>query len=132
NGEAGVNVSGDFEGNYITGKASYNFNADNSISAQINHNSSAPNYNYMLYQSVYKNYNWQNNFNNIETQQLQFNIHSKFIGDVSLGITTVNDYVYLKKDGVENLIKPFQSDKSISYLKLKIEKGFTFLKKFTL
>ena len=130
--EAGVNVSGDFDGNFFTGKMSYSLNDNNAVEAQINHNSTAPNYNYLLYQSVYKNYNWQNNFNNIETQELGFKLKSKWIGDVSLNYTTINDYVYLKKDGVDDLIKPFQTDQTINYLKVKWEKGFNFLKKFSL
>lgn len=131
-GAAGLNVSGDFEGNYVSGIVEYDLNNHIDIEAHINHNSTAPNYNYLLYQSVYKNYNWQNRFNNIETQQLGFAIKSKWIGDVSIDFTTINDFVYFKKDGVEDLIKPFQTDQSISYLKLKWEKGFNFLRKFTL
>jgi hypothetical protein len=130
--EAGVNVSGDFDGNFFTGKMSYSLNDNNAVEAQINHNSTAPNYNYLLYQSVYKNYNWQNNFNNIETQELGFKLKSKWIGDVSLNYTTINDYVYLKKDGVDDLVKPFQTDQTINYLKVKWDKGFNFLKKFSL
>lgn len=131
-GEAGLNVSGDFEGNFFTGKASYSLNENNRIEAQINHNATAPNYNYLLYQSVYKNYNWQNNFNNIETQQISFGLDTKWFGNLSLNYTTINDYVYFKKDDVDNLIKPFQTDQTINYLKLKWEKGFNFLRKFTL
>ena len=131
-GEAGLNVSGDFEGNFFTGKASYSLNENNSVEAYINHNSTAPNYNYLLYQSVYENYNWQNNFNNIETQQLGFGLSSKWLGNVSLNFTTINDYTYFKKDGIDDLVKPFQTDQTINYLKLKWEKGFNFLRKFTL
>ncbi|WP_191860657.1 putative porin [Hanstruepera ponticola] len=131
-GEAGLNVSGDFEGNFFTGKASYSLNENNNVEAYINHNSTAPNYNYLLYQSVYKNYNWQNNFNNIETQQLGFGLNSKWFGNVVLNYTTINDYTYFKKDGADDLVKPFQTDQTISYLKLKWEKGFDFLRKFTL
>lgn len=131
-GEAAINVSGDFEGNYFTGRASYNLNEHIKVDAHINHNSTAPNYNYLLYQSVYKNYNWKNNFNNTETQQLGFNINSKWLGNISLDYTTINDFTYFKKDGVDDLVKPFQTDQTINYLKFKWEKGFNFLKKFTL
>ena len=131
-GEAGLNVSGDFEGNYFKGKASYDLNEAIKVSAEINHNSKAPNYNYLLYHSVYKNYNWQNNFNNTETQQLQFQLASKWIGNITLGYTTINDYTYFEKDATDDLVKPFQTDQTINYLKVKWEKGFNFLRKFTL
>ena len=58
-GKAAVNVSGDFDGNYITGAASYKIDDDNSAEASITLHSVAPNFNYVLYQSDYVNYNWQ-------------------------------------------------------------------------
>ena len=65
-------VISDFDGNFIKGKASFKLNEDISASAQINHSSKVPNYNFLLYQSDYINYNWRNNFKNTETQQLAF------------------------------------------------------------
>ncbi|MGB2683965.1 MAG: putative porin, partial [Olleya sp.] len=70
NGNAGLNVTGDFDGNYISGTASYQLNSDLKILANINHSSIAPNFNTLLFQSDYKNYNWSNQFNNIKSQQL--------------------------------------------------------------
>ncbi|SFN99736.1 Putative porin [Bizionia echini] len=130
--EAGLNVIGDFDGNYISGNMSYKLNDKLSVGAEASHNSRAPNYNYQLYQSVYKNYNWQTNFNNTETQQLGFNINSKLLGMVSANFTTINDYTYFMKEGADDLVKPFQTDQSISYVKVKWEKGFNFLRKFSL
>lgn len=131
-GEAGLNIAGDFDGNYLLGNASYRFNDNFKFGADVSHNSKAPNYNYQLYQSVYKNYNWQSKFNNTETQQLGFYVQSKLLGTVSANVTNINDYTYFKKDGLDDLIKPFQTDQSISYVKLKWEKGFNFFRKFTL
>tara|TARA_R110002012_G_C11674982_1_gene613573 strand:- start:59 stop:2035 length:1977 start_codon:yes stop_codon:yes gene_type:complete len=130
--EAGLNVVGDFDGNYILGNTSYILNDKLSVGAQVSHNSRAPNYNYQLYQSVYKNYNWQSNFNNTETQQLGLNVNSKLFGTISADFTTINDYTYFMKDGVDDLVKPFQTDQTISYVKVKWEKGFNFFRKFTL
>ncbi|OIQ21280.1 putative porin [Lacinutrix sp. MedPE-SW] len=121
-GDLGANVSGDFSGNHITVKTSYNINSDIEISAQINNNSKAPNYNQQLYQSDYINYNWKTNFNNIKTQQLLFNLKSNKLVNLSVDASTINDYVYFKKDETSNTVKPFQSDKSITYLRLKVNK----------
>ncbi|WP_299892006.1 putative porin [uncultured Lacinutrix sp.] len=126
NGDLGVNVSGDFNGNYITVNAGYKLNNDISISAQINNNSKAPNYNAQLYQSDYINYNWQNQFKNIKTQQLSFNVRSKKILNVSLDLSTINDHLYFAKNDTDNLVKPFQSDKSITYLRVKANKEIKF------
>jgi hypothetical protein len=130
-GEFGLNVSGDFEGNFIKGRASYQFTDDLTFSAQIDHNSKAPNYNFLLYQSVYKNYNWQSNFNNTETQNIQFALNSNKIANVSFSLTSINDYLYFKKESVSGLVKPFQNDNSISYLTIKLEKEIKY-KKFAL
>lgn len=121
-GELGVNVSGSFVGNFINAEASYKLNDDLSASAQINNNTAAPDYNKQLYQSDYTNYNWENQFNTVKTQQIAFNLKSKKIADITLDLTTINDYVYFGLDPVTNLVKPFQNNKSITYLRLKASK----------
>lgn len=121
-GELGVNVSGDFGGNFLKATTSYIINEDLRASAQINLNTAAPNYNTLLHQSDYINYNWQNEFNTVKTQQMAFNIESKKLANVTLDLTTINDYVYFAIDETSDLVKPFQNDKSITYLRLKVQK----------
>ncbi len=121
-GEMGINVTGDFDGNYIKGTASFKLNDDMSATASINHSSKVPNYNFLLYQSDYVNYNWRNNFNNTETEQLSFHLKSKKIVDVSVDYSTITDYAYFKKDETTNLIKAFQNNSTITYLRIKLEK----------
>ena len=121
-GELGINVSGDFDGNFLKGKASFKLNDDISAIASVNHSSKAPNYNTLLYQSDYISYNWQNNFNNTETEQLAFQLKSKKIANISADYSTISDYVYFKKDETSNQIKAFQNSNSISYLRVKLDK----------
>jgi len=123
NGELGINVSGDFDGNYFRGEIAFNVLEDLMASAQIKHVSKAPNYNKLLYQSDYINYNWQNNFKNIDTQQLSFKLESKKFGNISIDYSTISDYAYFakKEDG---LVSPFQNNETINYLKVKLEKEF--------
>ena len=125
-GEVGVNVVGDFDGNFIKGAASFKLNDDMSAIAEINHNSKAPNYNTLLYQSDYINYNWQNNFNNTETQQLAFHLKSNKLANISVDYSTITDYTYFKKDETSNLVKAFQNSKTITYLRVKLEKEIKF------
>ncbi len=124
NGEMGINVTGGFDGNYIKGEASFKLNDDISAIAAINHSSRAPNYNTLLYQSDYINYNWQNNFNNTETEQLSFHLKSNKIANISADYSTITDYTYFKKDETTNLVKPFQNSSTITYLRVKLEKEF--------
>ncbi|WP_303319087.1 putative porin [Flavivirga abyssicola] len=121
-GELGVNVSGDFDGNFLKGKATFKLNDDISVIASINHSSKAPNYNTLLYQSDYKNYNWKNNFNNIETQQLAFQLKSKKIADISVDYSTISDYVYFKKDTTSTQVQAFQNSNTVNYLRVKLDK----------
>ena len=132
NGELGLNISGDFDGNFIKGDASFIFNNDVSAKASVNHDSKAPNYNTLLYQSDYVNYNWQNNFKNTETQQLAFQLKSKKYVSVEVDYTTINNYTYFKRDNTGIVdgnfmpIKAFQSNTSITYLRAKIENEIRF------
>ncbi|SFZ89170.1 Putative porin [Flaviramulus basaltis] len=120
-GELGINISGDFDGNFLKAQASFKLNEDIAATATLNHSSQAPNYNTLLYQSDYINYNWQNNFTNTETQQLAFNVKYKKLANITLDYSTINDYVYFKEDETSNQVKPFQNNNSITYLRVKFE-----------
>lgn len=121
-GEAGLNVTGGFSGNFIKGTASFKLNDDMSATATINHSSKTPNYNFLLYQSDYKNYNWQNSFNITGTEQLSFHLKSNKIASISADYSTITDYAYFKKDETTNLVKAFQNSSTITYLRVKLEK----------
>ncbi|MFD2551754.1 putative porin [Bizionia sediminis] len=129
--KAGLNVLGDFNGNYLEADASFKVNNNLQVGATASHNSSAPNYNFLLYQSTYKNYNWQTSFNNVDTQQLELYVTSRLFGNVSANVTNIIDYAYFRKDDTGS-VKPFQTSNSIQYIKVKWEKGFNFLKRFSL
>jgi hypothetical protein len=122
NGDVGVNLSGDFQGNYIKGDASIKLTDDIKASALINHSSKAPNYNALLYQSNYINYNWQNKLNNIETQQIAFKLESEKIANVSIDFSTINNYTYFKEDEITNQVVAFQSNSIINYLRVRLQK----------
>ncbi|WP_142783979.1 putative porin [Changchengzhania lutea] len=120
-GELGINISGEFDGNFIKAEASFNLNDDIAASASLNHSSTVPNYNVQLYQSDYINYNWRTNFNNTETQQLGFRLKFKELLNATIDFNTINDYIYFKQDENTDQVRPFQNDKSISYLRLKVQ-----------
>lgn len=131
-GRFGINVAGDFDGNFFSGKAGYSINKDALIEASININSKAPNYNFLLYQSDYINYNWVNNYNNIETRQLAFQLKSKKLVDIELDYTSIDDFTYFEKsNGDNNLVKPNQFNETINYFRVKISKELKY-NKFTL
>ncbi|MDB2462685.1 putative porin [Algibacter sp.] len=126
NGELGANISGDFDGNYLKANAIFYLNSEISASASINHSSKVPNYNTLLYQSDYINYNWQNNFNNVETQQIGFNLKYKKLANITVDYSTIDNYVYFQQDETTLQVAPFQNNSTISYLRVKFENEIKF------
>ena len=124
-GRFGINISGDFTGNYLTGKASFKYNDDLDLGASININSRAPNYNFLLYQSDYINYNWQNNFDNVQTKHLAFHLRSEKIANVDVDYTTINNHAYFSKD-VDGFVKPNQFGSAINYVRVKVSREFKY------
>ena len=125
-GELGSNISGDLTGNYLLANVNYKLNDSNSIQLQLNSNSRAPNYNYQLFQSDYINYNWQNNFNNIQTNQFSAKINAKKIADFSVDFTTIDNHTYFKKETEDSFVKPFQNTSTINYVRLKAKREFKY------
>ena len=126
-GELGVNISGDFDGNFLSGQAAYQLTDDIKLKAKINTNSRQPNYNHLLYQSDYINYNWnnRNKFENIQTQQLAFRIESQKLANIELDYTNINNYTYFTKNE-EQAVKPFQSEETINYFRIKLNREITY------
>lgn len=127
NGEFGLNLSGDFNGNFLDLNASYKLNPDLKVLARLNSNSKLPNYNMLLYQSDYLNYNWDNSasFKNVQTQNLAFKVQSDKIATAEIEYTTINNHAYFTKE-LNNTIKPTQAENSLNYLKLQVSKEFRF------
>lgn len=126
-GEFGLNLSDDFKGNFLNAKAKYKLNEDISIQGILNSSSSLPNYNFLLYQSDYVNYNWDNTneFKNQNTQYVEFKFNSQKLLSVSADYSTINNYTYFSKD-INSNVKPFQSNNTINYFRVKIEKEIKF------
>lgn len=133
----GANLIGSLTGQYINGEASYNFN-EIVLTGGIAVSSRAPDFNYLLFQSDYVNYNWQNSFNNIEKQELFITANSDKFLDLELRFTTIQDQTFFAENLVFNdagettgfNARPFQASSPITYLKLKAHKEIRFLKYF--
>ncbi|MFD2562693.1 putative porin [Aquimarina rubra] len=127
-------VSGDFDGNYLNASAGYQFK-DYGLQLGISANSVAPNYNFLLYQSDYIGYNWQNydnpenpslvNFKNIETQKIQANIKVKNFANLEASYTAIDNYTYFTKN-TDSLTVPEQFGGSINLFKLKFTNTLNF------
>ena len=126
-GSLGANLSDQIKGNFLDAKVVYQLSDDLQVLGGLNINSRLPNYNQLLYQSDYTNYNWnnQNSFDNINTQQISFNLNSEKYLNTTLDITNINNYTFFNLEGIVNdvkVIKPKQFDNSIQYLRIKVQK----------
>ncbi len=134
-GNGKYNLSGDLTGSILDASASYRFNENNRIVFSLHSSARMPDFNYLLYQSEYENYNWQNisNFENQKVNSLQFQFDSKKWGNISAKYTTLDNYTYFgiedpEQELVENqeqaTIKPLQEANSVNHIKVKYVKEF--------
>ncbi len=127
-GKAAINISGDFDGNLLIGGASYRLDQENWVKGQIKIHSVAPNFNFLLYQSSYVDYNWQTNFNNVKTQELRLDLVSKKLLDVTVSYTGIEDYTYFSIIEGDQTPTPQQFGDRIDYLKVKAERDLRWRK----
>ena len=131
---------GDLTGHNLNAKIGYKFNTDNTIVFGLHSSSRMPDYNFLLYQSEYINYNWYNSdFEKERVHNLNVNYTSNKWGNLEGNLTTLDNYTYFKSNpditieqGAENAnIKAYQENQSIQHVKLKYTKEFK-LGKFAL
>ena len=117
-GDAMVNLAGDYSGHYLTAGVGYRLNEDSYFSAGINSNERAPNFNFLLYQSDYLNYNWQNDFENQSTRSLDVKLSSKKWLNLEASVSQIEKYAYFAKNQ-DDAVKPFQYSGTVNYIKIK-------------
>jgi len=110
--------SGRLSGNFLKGEAVYEKDSVFSIKGTLLLSSKSPNFNTLLHQSEYDAYNWQNNFSNINTRDIGFDLKTKLI-NASLNFTNLDNYTYFDEDS-----KPQQFANQITYLKVKANREF--------
>ena len=128
--EGMLNVSGDFSGYNLNSTLSYKLAPEIFLAASANINERAPNYNFLLHQSDYINYNWETSFSNESRQSLKFEFLAPSWVTAEAEFSTINDMTYFGIND-EGFVKPFQFEGQVSYLKVQGEREFR-LGKFAL
>ena len=134
-GSGTQSISGNLTGTLLDASAGYKINDKNEFSFAIHSSSRMPNFNYLLYQSDYENYNWDNadDFDKVSVNSFQFNLNSVFWGNLSAKYTTTKNYTYFTSDAsAENIeagleqayISPQQEGNAVNYIKVKYNKEF--------
>ncbi len=112
--------NGHLSGNYLIGEAYYKKDSLYVVKARLSQVSKSPNFNYKLFQSVYDNYNWSNDFDKIHLQNLGGSFLSKW-GNAHFDMTTISNYTYF-----DEYSKPQQYKPLLTYFKIKAQKEFKF------
>ncbi|WGH74080.1 putative porin [Tenacibaculum tangerinum] len=111
--------SGRLSGNSFKGEAFYKKDSVFTIKSNVEISNRFPNFNFLLHQSSYDAYNWENNFVQEGTRTLGGSIASKW-GDASIALTNISNYTYFDENS-----KPVQFSGDVNYLKLKVSKEFS-------
>lgn len=119
-----MNLAGDLKGYDLGARLSYSLSPRFLVAATANINDRAPNYNFLLYQSDYINYNWQTSFSNESRQSLGFELWAPQLLNANLEFSTINDMAYFGLDE-SGLVMPFQHEGQVSYLKVRGQREFS-------
>ncbi|SDR68869.1 Putative porin [Polaribacter sp. KT25b] len=114
--------SGRLSGNYLKGEALYKNDSLFTVKGSLLISSKSPNFNTLLHQSNYDDYNWENDFSNVNTRDLGFTFNSKWI-NATLNFTNIDNYTYFDENNT-----PQQFENQITYLKVKANREFKFWK----
>lgn len=145
------NIISNFNNTSIYASAKYNFTPNDLLKVSISSVSKMPNFNFLLYQSDYIPFNWQNidkeggEFKEEETQSIQLEFNSKKWLNVEASYSKLNNYTYFglsepfiedplveEIPSISQIVEPYQETNEISYLKVKVSKEFKLLWNFSL
>lgn len=112
---AATNLTGSIKGNNLFVEATFRNTKDFNLSGSLLLNSKSPNVNYLLFQSNFIEYNWYNDFKNINTRNLNVDFYTKWI-DATGSLTQIENYTYFNED---DQAKPAQSADMVNLLKIK-------------
>jgi len=124
--DASTIVSGNLNGFQLSATASFAKDSLLLIRANAFNKSKSPNFNFILNQSSYKAYNWQNNFKNELITGFNFEIDAKKWIYASVHLTNINNYTYLDAPIAGEQTKAVQSGDAVNYLKVFLSKEIKF------
>jgi hypothetical protein len=107
-------VTGDLTGKSLAAKAFYK-KKDAVISASLQMTSKAPDFSFTFFQSNFQEYNWLNDFKNIDTKILKIGIKNKWL-QTSASLTQIENYLYFENN---TQATPTQFNGTVNYFKIK-------------
>lgn len=138
-GHVRYGITGNFSGTLLNASADFKLNQNNRVFGAIHGSSRLPNFNFLLFQSDFQAFNWNNvsDFEKQRTQSITFGVDSKFFGNIAAKYSAMENYTYFKSIATEEqiaarledqFVRPFQEESSINYLKIRWNKEFKWRK----
>ncbi|SFR40234.1 Putative porin [Robiginitalea myxolifaciens] len=135
--EGGLGLIGDLTDSYLNAHIRMPLGEKFSLDAGIHHSARKPNFNMLLYQSGYVNFNWDNSssFENEQVQSLFGRLESDRFGTIEARLSTISNFSYFASSATaeqigegreREFIRPVQQSDQVSYLRLKYQKEFKF------
>jgi hypothetical protein len=139
NAEGGLGFSGTLADSFVDAEILLPLGPRHRFGAGIHHSARKPNFNYLLYQSDYLNYNWDNSsiFENEQVQSLFASFRSEVWGEIEAQYSSVDNYSYFRSEadatqieaGEERaFVRPVQLAERINHLRIKYQKEFRWRK----
>ena len=116
-------LAGDSKGSLISSSVLVDINKDSRLSLAYNNIDNSPNYNYLIYQSGYSNYNWNNNFENINTKIYRLQFDSDKLFNFNFELNKISNYTYFTKES-DGVLGAKQEHSEINMYKASISKKF--------
>ena len=114
----------DTQGGLLNASILFNINNDSNVMLAFSDVDNSTNYNYKMNHSVYSNYNWNNDFQNISTTKYLLSFDSNNLFDFNFEFNKISNYTYFIKD-VDGVLAAVQSLNELNMFKMRLSKKFT-------
>ena len=126
NASATTIIAGQLKGNSLQANILFKRDSLFTVSGFIEKTSKSPNFNTLLYQSGYTNYNWQSTFKNESSTIIGGELGFSKIGKVKAAYNTITNYTYFNESA-----QPEQATETLNYFKGTLENTLNY-RKFSL
>ena len=126
-------VFGDSQSGLIKSNIEFDLKNQNSLNVGFSILNSIPDYNQRLYTSNYINYNWNNDFHNVETRSLNLTLKLKRLLNINIDYVNIQNHIQFEEietgnvdDGFIYNVKPIQYDDRLDLFKVRLKRSIDF------
>ena len=126
-------IFGDSQSGLIKSNIEFDLKNQNSLNVGFSILNSMPDYNQRLYISNYINYNWNNDFHNVETRSLNLTLKLKRLLNINIDYVNIQNHIQFEEietgnvdDGFVYNVKPIQYDDRLDLFKVRLKRSIDF------